>query len=57
MHISDDSLELYALGRLQEPELASTEEHLLLCQECRARLEETDAYVTAIREALKGQQS
>jgi hypothetical protein len=52
-HLEDDVLELYSLGRLQEPELSSAEQHLLLCQACRARLEATDAYVAAMRAALK----
>jgi anti-sigma factor ChrR (cupin superfamily) len=37
-HIDAEALEAYALGQLEEPEYAATEEHLLICQECRNRL-------------------
>jgi anti-sigma factor RsiW len=52
-HLSDDSLELYSLGRLTEPERTQAEEHLLMCDECRKRLEATDAYIAAMREGLR----
>ena len=51
-HISDDDLELHALGRLAEADAAPVEEHLLVCAECRTRLAGWDAYIGAIREAL-----
>lgn len=37
-HIDADTLERYALGRLEEPERARVEEHLRLCEACRKRL-------------------
>lgn len=52
-HPSDDDLELYALGRLTEPDLGRVEEHLLVCEECRVRLDEEDAFVKAVRAALR----
>ncbi len=52
MHPSDDELELYSLGRLPEDRLASLEEHLLACEECRKRLAQADEYVAAMRQAL-----
>jgi len=36
---------------LPEAELAPLEEHLLICAECRDRLEATERYVAAIRAA------
>jgi hypothetical protein len=51
-HIEDDVLELYALDRLSEPGLGSVEEHLLLCEYCRGRLEEMDEFVVSIRDAI-----
>jgi len=41
-HASDESLELYSQGRLQEPQLGQVEEHLLICERCRKRLTEFD---------------
>lgn len=52
-HISDDNLERYYLGMLLEgPELAAVEEHLLWCEECVGRAEETQDYIDAIRAAI-----
>lgn len=50
-HLSDDTLELYSLGTLPDPELVPVEEHLLICSSCQDRLRETDEYVQAMREA------
>lgn len=50
-HPSDHALEQYALGRLPEDELASLEEHLLVCPGCQDRLAETDAFIRAARQA------
>ncbi len=52
IHPSDDALELYSLNRLPEDDVATVEEHLLVCAECRIRLEEFDEYVAAMRAAL-----
>ncbi|MCE5311274.1 MAG: zf-HC2 domain-containing protein [Acidobacteriales bacterium] len=52
-HASDDALERYLLGESDEPEVAAVEEHLLVCRTCQTRLEETEAYITAIRSAAK----
>ncbi len=51
-HPEDDVLELYALDRLTEADIAPVEEHLLVCQACRDRLVEWDAYVAAMRAAM-----
>lgn len=50
-HISDESLEQYAMGSLEEPRLGETEEHLLLCSQCQDHLKEIDAYLKAMRAA------
>jgi hypothetical protein len=41
-HVCDDLLWKYSIGVLEEPELGQVEEHLLICQDCRARLTEFD---------------
>ena len=50
-HISGDDLELYAMERLPESDTAPVEEHLLVCEECQARLAGVDVYVRAMRAA------
>ncbi len=52
-HVSEEILELYALGRLPEEQLGPIEEHLLVCPTCQDRLAETDAYVEAARRAAR----
>lgn len=51
-HPEDTTFELYALGGLQEPQLAEFEEHLLLCATCQDRLDEATEYVQLMREAV-----
>jgi len=41
-HAQDEELERYSLGGIAEEECARLEEHLLICQACRDRLEEHD---------------
>jgi hypothetical protein len=38
-HLSDGALEQYSLDKLAEPSLVPVEEHMLVCDQCRARLE------------------
>jgi hypothetical protein len=52
-HISDDSLEQYAMQTLPEPDVNLVEQHLLICEICQDRFRVTDAYVAAMRSALK----
>jgi anti-sigma factor RsiW len=52
-HISEDSLEQYAMGAFPEPEAGPLEEHLLICTACQDRLQATDDYVAAMRAAAK----
>src|SRR5579863_1128025 len=50
-HASDECLEQYAQGSLEEPLLGEIEEHLLLCSQCQEHLNEIDAYRAAMRSA------
>ena len=52
-HLSDDSLEQYAMGTVPEPDLNLVEQHLLICEECQDRLKATDTFLVAMRSALK----
>jgi hypothetical protein len=52
-HPSDEVLELYSFGRLPEATVVPTEEHLLTCHDCQDRLADTDAYVSAMKEACR----
>jgi anti-sigma factor RsiW len=54
-HESDDRLELYALGRLSDSDVIEIEEHLLFCDACRERLDQTARIAVAFRDALKFQ--
>ncbi len=51
-HADAEQLESYSLGRLPEPEVASLEEHLLVCEHCRDHLDETEVYLRAMRGAM-----
>ncbi len=52
-HPPEEALELYALDRLPEEEQIAIDEHLLICEECRRRLSDTDEYVAAMQQALR----
>jgi anti-sigma factor RsiW len=52
-HPEEETLELYALGRLDEPELGEVEEHILICAPCQERLDEATEYVALMREAVR----
>jgi anti-sigma factor RsiW len=41
-HVPDQHLADYGKGQLPEPRLGEVEEHLLICERCRARLTEYD---------------
>jgi anti-sigma factor RsiW len=51
-HLTDDAIEMYALGRLPDRDLAAFEEHLLICPSCQDRLDEQDGFVHTMRAAL-----
>ncbi len=50
-HASEDELEHYCLGLLPDAGAVRLEEHLLVCAECREWLDETEAYVWAMKRA------
>jgi anti-sigma factor RsiW len=52
LHESDDQLELYALDRLSDTEVERVEEHLLICENCRKRLEEAGMFARTMQYAL-----
>jgi hypothetical protein len=49
----DDRFELYVLSRLPASEVESMEEHFLICDYCRDRLDEVAAFALSARKALK----
>lgn len=53
MHASEETLERYSMGALDDVELALFEEHLLVCPLCQDRLAEVEAFVRATREAAR----
>jgi hypothetical protein len=52
-HTSEDRLELYALDRLSGTEIIQVEEHLIVCEPCRERLEQNAAFAFAVRDVLR----
>ncbi len=50
-HPSDDLLEIYALGKLTDEELAAVEEHLILCRRCQKAVEDFDDFIRATKNA------
>ena len=53
MHYFDDTLELYALGRLNTRTRKEVEKHLLACERCRRMSTQIEIEVAAIRRALE----
>lgn len=50
-HVQEEKLEDYAVNALFGPELASVEEHLLVCNTCQDKLEEVERYTKAMQAA------
>jgi hypothetical protein len=50
-HISEETLETYALGRVLDAQFEPLDEHLLLCPACQIRLEELEEYIEVMRAA------
>jgi len=50
-HVTDESLERYAMQILPESELGLLEEHLLTCPNCLDRLQAEIEFMTAMRDA------
>jgi hypothetical protein len=51
-HETDEQLELYALRRLSDERIEAVEEHLLVCAVCQERLNDVEAFATAMRDAI-----
>jgi hypothetical protein len=51
-HISVDDMERYHLGKVQEPELALLEEHVLWCHDCLDRMEATERFIDMVRRGI-----
>lgn len=49
IHYSEDELEEYALGRLNDADVAVIEAHLLICEECRASLTRVQAFIRLMK--------
>ena len=54
-HLSEDVLELYTMDKLPDAVCASAEEHLLICEACQLRLQETDEYVRIAKAAAEAE--
>ena len=52
-HVKDDLLEGYALAALEADTLAYVEEHLLVCEDCRVRLQTIEEFVADFRTAVE----
>jgi anti-sigma factor RsiW len=52
-HFDEEAFERYSMGTLSGEEAEQIEEHLLICEACRGRVAESDAYVAAMRRAAK----
>lgn len=52
-HPGEDELELYCLDRLDEPQAAPIEEHLLVCEACRQRVTDLDVFLKAAMQATR----
>ena len=50
-HLTDEDVEDFARKALAEPTLARVEEHLLVCELCRRRVEDADRFIADLRRA------
>ncbi len=50
-HMEPEELERYSLGYMTPAETARVEEHLLVCEQCREKLDETEGYAIAMKAA------
>jgi anti-sigma factor RsiW len=52
-HMDAGEIEAYSLGDLSDREAAPFDEHLLICDLCRTKVEASDAYIAAMRGAAR----
>jgi anti-sigma factor RsiW len=50
LHLTEDFIEQYAMGKLPESQAADAEEHLLVCQKCRDHVELIGLIIAGLRE-------
>ncbi len=50
-HLTDEDVEDFARKALADPALARVEEHLLVCELCRRRVEDIDRFIADLRRA------
>ena len=50
-HITDEVLESYVMQTLHSPEVGEVEEHLLLCETCRDRMDSSKDFVESMSAA------
>lgn len=50
-HLRSDTIERYSFGTLADLSLKRTEQHLILCESCRERLDEFETFLTSLRGA------
>jgi len=53
-HASEELLEEYSFGRIQEPDLGPLEEHLLFCVQCQSSLLAIEQYTALMKAGLAG---
>jgi anti-sigma factor RsiW len=51
-HLPEELIEKYAMENMSDWEGAPVEEHLLICQLCRTRLDKMDEFVALMKVAL-----
>jgi hypothetical protein len=51
-HPTEDLLEEYVFGRLQEPALSTLEDHFFVCSSCQSTLADLENYIRAAKTAL-----
>lgn len=50
-HLRCDTIERYSFGKLTDLPLKRTEKHLMICEACRERLDEFEAFLLSLRAA------
>ncbi len=50
-HSTEEMLDLYAVGRLEEPLAEILEQHLLICEPCQVRLDQADSFARGMTRA------
>jgi hypothetical protein len=51
--MDEEEIETYSLGGFSEGETALFDEHLLICDLCRTKVEASDEYIAAMRGAAR----